>query len=1126
MRNLLQRLRKLWPVGKTAAGTNATVPIKRRRRRILWGSLGVLAIAIPVALWFLPSPVARYFILQQMRTAGLSTADIGEVNVSLFGGQLGVRRTRANAPEGPEARLADLDVMWEWRPLFDRRVSLGNVAMRGLQLEISHRPDGRLMISGLPLPDAVATPGEEHEGGWLIGIDKMQISESSLVYIRNTQRITLAIDLLVVEQLRAWAPEAPGRLDFVGSFNGAPVAVNGEFAPFAARQNAQLKLQASGIDIARIATIFADPELYELRGTLDFDLAATASITPGASVEAVFDGKAEAREMVMGLADVKLRADRFGWNGNIRSSPVDAAAAGTLTADGVTIDTPEGAFALASAAASAGPVAVRFGGVPQIGVDWKARLDAAGMRFKSGDTTFSQDKLSIAVAGTSDGPKVALTAGEVAAAGVDFHADGNNGSLGALSVKTERLEADFTGPEVAWDGRIELHDVAADSGKLNLAQDKAVWDGKAALHDGNVELSGELSLADTKLGNGDTKAAIASLKAALKPLKLAGGEAPKLDWKGRIELGTATLAAPGFAAAPAKLVFDGAAQIDMASAPRGRVTGKLESGRTRTTLPGAAMWVEHQSAAGNTTLTLNGKTAPTAQTTLAVNGLTAGSSAGPHDLAAIARIDLDNIRLLADGGVSIAAVRVNKLQSLQRRKQGKDAGYPWRAEIAKTTITNLARSANGDITAAAVDLDGFTARVTNSATGLHGLDAMPAAAPAPPPRAATPPRGRAAAPPPPANGPRVAVGRFEVKGNSRILFEDLGTSPVVRLTAPVTLRIDQLDSGKPAQLSPLRATARHGDFGELRLTGNLRPFAPKLNLDMKANMKGFSLPVVSPYAAQMLGVHLQTGRFDGEIAMKVIDEKLDGTTTLKLSNLELAEVQGDAKLSAGTGMPIETIVGLLRDGDGIINLNIPIAGELSDPQFDLNDAIGQAVTGAIRNTASTLLSVVFPVAGLIEAAEEEQTRSDLGLKPIDYTPGSADLSDTQRTYLTNLAKLLGQRPGLRLNICGYAATRDWPAIHAARVVAAEAAAAPKTSVGIAARQTGDWLRKSAGISKEPPPPPPPPEEDALRELAGERSRSVKLFIAQNGAVAEERLFECRPEVELDDAAKPRVVVKL
>ena len=168
--------------------------------------------------------------------------------------------------------LADLAVAFEWRPLLNGRVSLGSVGLRGLQLEVSHAADGRLVISGLPLPEATGYVDEQGQTtGWLIGIDKMQISDSTLVYIRNSQRITLKIDLLVVEQLHAWDADKPGRLDFVGSFNGADISVSGEFAPFAQRQNGRLKLRAAGIDIARIATIFADPDLYELRGALDFE---------------------------------------------------------------------------------------------------------------------------------------------------------------------------------------------------------------------------------------------------------------------------------------------------------------------------------------------------------------------------------------------------------------------------------------------------------------------------------------------------------------------------------------------------------------------------------------------------------------------------------------------------------------------------------------------------------------------------------------------------------------------------------------------------------------------------------------------------------------------------------------
>lgn len=1122
-------MRKFW---RWKRPSDPVPPSRKARwgRRVLWSALAIVFVGVPVALWFLPSIGLRYVLQQQLRNAGMDTVEIAEVNLSLLNGQFGVRRASANAPQGPETRLDDLAILFEWRPLFSRRVSLGTVSLQGLRLDVAHDATGRLVVSGLPLPNAAPSPDAPGGSQWLLGIDRLQIKDSTLVYTRNSQRITLAVDLLVVENLRGWEPEAAGRLDFVGSFNGAPVAVSGEFAPFATRQHANLRLSAERIDIARISPIFADPELTELRGELDFNLASSATVTPGASVEAEFEGGAELRDAVMRLGDVSVSGSRFNWSGIIRSTPVDATVTGTLAVNEVAIESPDVTLAIGYTETTVDPFSVRFANLAALSFDWRAKLDADTLRATAGDAEITQGSLSLALVGSAEGSHLALTAGAIEGADIAIEAGKNRLTIGEASLATQRLAAVVAdGPQVDWDGHVDIGNIKLASGAANLSQGRVNWDGKIKLEaDGDVTATGTLTSADLSLADAATKIAVGAAKVALAPLQLAGHDDPKLRWKGRVELGTTSVNVPGFSGEPGTLVFDGKAEFDAdAPAPRGSIEGKLTAGRTRIQLPDLAAWIEQQSATANATVLINGKAAiPVAmRATIAVTGLTAGSTRTPHDYVSLGRLDIEDARMSSDGAAAIAAVRMSKLQSIQRRGQGKDTGYPWRAEFGRATLSKLARTASGDMSAAGLDIESLLLRVTNTATGLHGSDALPQssmAKPAPPAPPRAPAPGRA-----PPSGPGIALGYVEVKGDSRIVFEDRVPTKGVRMTvAAIGMRLDKLDSTRPAQPSPIRLSAKLGDFSALKLSGTVRPFAAKLNLDIQARLTGFSLPTVSPYAADLLGVNLQTGRFDGDIAIKVIDEKLDGTTTLKVSNLDLAEVaKGEGKLAAGAGMPIETVVGLLQDGDGVITLHIPIAGELSDPKFDLSEAIGQAVAGAVRDTASTLLSVVFPVVPLLEAAEAADTRRGLDLRPIDYAAGSAELTDAHRRYLGDLAKLLAGRPGLHLNVCGYAGPRDWPPIFAARLAAAEAAAAPKTSVGIVARQAGDLLRNAVGATPRQPPPTPPADPEALSDLASERGRAVKSYLANAGGVSDERLFECRPEVESDESAKPRVELR-
>jgi len=115
----------------------------------------------------------------------------------------------------------------------------------------------------------------------------------------------------------------------------------------------------------------------------------------------------------------------------------------------------------------------------------------------------------------------------------------------------------------------------------------------------------------------------------------------------------------------------------------------------------------------------------------------------------------------------------------------------------------------------------------------------------------------------------------------------------------------------------------------------------------------------------------------------------------------------------------------------VIDIGLPISGDLNDPQF----GYGAIIAKAIGNLIVRIVSAPFRALGRLFGAGAEQVDS------IAFEAGSAMLAPPEREKLVSVAKALAERPGLKAVVAGVQAPAlDAPALrsHAVRtaVVAA------------------------------------------------------------------------------------------
>ncbi|MBI5166022.1 MAG: DUF748 domain-containing protein [Magnetospirillum sp.] len=598
-----------------------------------------------------------------------------------------------------------------------------------------------------------------------------------------------------------------------------------------------------------------------------------------------------------------------------------------------------------------------------------------------------------------------------------------------------------------------------------------------------VEASGTLSLTAPALALAGTRVAAeqATLTTGQASLDVA---AAAVSWQGSLTAAHARLTTEAITATPERVAFTGTAA---AAATAWRVDGRLESDNA--TVATGDVIVEHRrldvTAAAESARPPYEGGPPLAVTVpeATIDGLAVRDVAQTRDLLAADHLRLTDLRLAPDAGLALGHGEIRGMAALQGRGRG-TAAFPWRAEARSVRLDGVRFAPAHGVSADGLAFDGATFRLTRTKDGLAGFSSV----------------GRDEG----GEAPRVALRRLTIDGKSRLLFADEAQSRPARLEINgIKLSLTGLDSGNPEHDSQIEARAQAGT-GSLTASGTLRPFADQQTAQLKARIRAFELPPLSPYAEDSLGVHLETGHFDGEVTVGLRQGTLDGRIDLKLANFAVGDPDPNAPLARKAEMPVGTVLNLLRDGDGQIALTIPMSGDVSDPQFDVSDAVNQAVAGALRSTALTTLKLVFPVAALVSMVIDDAQR--IGLEPLPFAPGTEDLADSQRRQLAGVGELMRQRPSLNLTLCGVANdAADWPVLLDQR---------RQEQLGVLFK-----VQKLMGVQPKGKDAEPDPE--ALGALAERRSAAAKAFLIDEAGIDAGRLFSCRPKAETATAADAR-----
>ena len=250
----------------------------------------------------------------------------------------------------------------------------------------------------------------------------------------------------------------------------------------------------------------------------------------------------------------------------------------------------------------------------------------------------------------------------------------------------------------------------------------------------------------------------------------------------------------------------------------------------------------------------------------------------------------------------------------------------------------------------------------------------------------------------------ITIGRVTIDDAAADFADESLPLPFNAKIASLNGSISTISTGS-TEPSNVDMEGRVDEFGLVRVTGTVTPLDASKNTNLAVVFENIEMPKFSAYAVPLAGRKIASGKLDLDLGYEVKERKLAGENKIVLRDFELGdEVDHPEAMS----LPLGLAVALLKDPSGKIDIDLPVRGDLDDPEFGYGRMIGKAFV----NLIGKIVTSPFALLGNLIGVESDE------LEYINFLPGRADLTPPEVERTQKLAEALALRPELLLEISG------------------------------------------------------------------------------------------------------------
>ncbi|MFV0275793.1 MAG: DUF748 domain-containing protein, partial [Parahaliea sp.] len=211
-------------------------------------------------------------------------------------------------------------------------------------------------------------------------------------------------------------------------------------------------------------------------------------------------------------------------------------------------------------------------------------------------------------------------------------------------------------------------------------------------------------------------------------------------------------------------------------------------------------------------------------------------------------------------------------------------------------------------------------------------------------------------------------------------------------------------SSDPQQAMAVDIKGSVDGYAPVTLAGSASPLRTPPALDLRLTFQGVDLARLTPYSGTYAGYAIDRGTLNLDLKYSLAESRLQGDNKVVVQQLKLGDKVESEK---AINVPLELGLALLTDANGVIDLAVPVSGNVNDPKFGL----GSVIMGAFVNLITKAVTAPFSLLANLVGSEDD-------LQRINYPAGKTTADEVTRGKLLELAQALKQRPQLKLAIAG------------------------------------------------------------------------------------------------------------
>ncbi len=341
-------------------------------------------------------------------------------------------------------------------------------------------------------------------------------------------------------------------------------------------------------------------------------------------------------------------------------------------------------------------------------------------------------------------------------------------------------------------------------------------------------------------------------------------------------------------------------------------------------------------------------------------------------------------------------------------------------------------------------------------------------------------------------------------------FNDLSVQPNYNTTLHFN-KID-IDNMSSENLANFNLALKQGDYTSIDISGKGLLFDPTKDLSYTIDIKQLDLPPVSSYTSRSMGYGVKSGVVDTLIKGSIKQQEIDTHIVLKIDSIEVIETNKEtaAEISGASGMSIDLALSTLKDKHNIIDLEMPVGGNIKKPDFDLsliiNKAMGLAMKAASMSYLKHALQPFSSLVTLFSLASD--AASSISLAPISFSTNAFKLAPKQKELLDKVASILVERPGIKIKACGIASLNDQSDIKQQLLdVKKQALLKQQKGKALKPKQKEAALKQLVVSNDE--------LHQAMKILADNRSASVKTYLTKIKHIQPAKILNCLSAENLD-----------